>query len=135
MSSQDTLADRYGAPAPWRHRVLVAASVVLGLAFLGWLAWTAYAHSTPAVESDLVTYSIDGEHEVSARVAVSLEDEDVRATCLLRAFAEDHSVVGELSFVPEPGADQPLEETVRTERRATSLELVGCTAPGQSRPR
>jgi hypothetical protein len=135
VSSQDTLADRYGAPAPWRRRVLVAASVVLGLAFLGWLAWTTYAHSTPAVESNLVTYSIDGEHEVTARVAVDLKDESVRATCLLRAFAEDHSVVGELSFAPKHGADQPLEETVRTERRATSLELVGCTAPGQSRPR
>ena len=135
MISQDTLAHRYGAPAPWRRRILVAASVALGLAFLGWLAWTAYAHSTPAVESDLVTYSVDGEHEATARVAVSLKDPDVRATCLLRAFAEDHSVVGELSFTPEYGADQPLEETVRTERRATSLELIGCTAPGQSRPR
>ena len=135
MSSQDTLADRYGSPAPWRRRVVVAASVALGLAFLGWLAWTTYAHSTPSVDSEMVTYSIDGEHEVTARVAVTLKDEDVRATCLLRAFAEDHSVVGELSFTPEYGADQPLEETVRTERRATSLELVGCTAPGQSRPR
>jgi hypothetical protein len=133
--SQDTLANRYGAPAPWRRRALVAASVALGLAFLGWLAWTAYAHSTPAVESNLVTYSIEGEHEVTARVAVSLRNEDVRADCVLRAFAEDHSVVGELSFAPEHGADQPLEETVRTERRATSLELIGCTAPGQPRPR
>jgi hypothetical protein len=133
--SQDVLGDRYGSPAPWRRRVLVAASVALALGFLGWLGWVAYAHSTPDVSSDLVTYSIDGEHEVTARVAVSLEDEDVRATCLLRAFAEDHSVVGELAFTPRYGADQPLEETVRTERRATSLELVGCTAPGQSRPR
>jgi Domain of unknown function (DUF4307) len=135
VSSQDTLADRYGPPAPWRRRVAVAASVSLGIAFLGWLAWTTYAHSTPSVDSEMVTYSIDGEHEVTARVAVTLKDEDVRATCLLRAFAEDHSVVGELSFTPEYGADQPLEETVRTERRATSLELIGCTAPGQSRPR
>lgn len=115
--------------------MVVAASVALGLAFLGWLAWTAYSYATPAVESDMVTYTIDGEHEVTARVAVDLNDEDVRATCLLRAFAEDHSVVGELSFTPEYGADQPLEQTVRTERRATSLELIGCTAPGQSRPR
>ncbi len=135
MSSQDTLDDRYGSPAPWRRRVVMAACVALGLAFLGWLAWTTYAQSTPSVDSEMVTYSIDGEHEVTARVAVTLKDEDVRATCLLRAFAEDHSVVGELSFTPEYGADQPLEQTVRTERRATSLELVGCTAPGQSRPR
>ena len=26
-------------------------------------------------------------------------------------------------------------ETIRTERRATSVENVGCTAPGQDRPR
>ena len=135
MISQDVLEDRYGSPARWRRRALVAASAALALAFLGWLAWVTYAHSTPDVSSDLVTWSIAGEHEVDARVAVSLEDEDVRATCLLRAFAEDHSVVGELSFTPTYGADQPLEETVRTERQATSLELIGCTAPGQSRPR
>ena len=135
MISQDVLGDRYGAPSPWRRRVLVAASAALAMAFLGWLAWTAYVHSTPAVDSEMVTYSIDGEHQVTARVAVTLKDEGVRASCLLRAFAEDHSVVGELSFTPEYGARQPVEETVRTERRATSLELVGCTAPGQNRPR
>ena len=135
MISQDVPGDRYGSPAPWRRRVLVAASVALGVVFLGWLAWTTYAHSTPEVSSELMTYSVTGEHEVTARVTVSLEDEDVRATCLLRAFADDHSVVGELSFTPAYGADQPLEEAVRTERRATSLELVGCTTPEQSRPR
>ena len=37
MSSQDTLADRYGSPAPWRRRVLVAASVLLGLFVLDFL--------------------------------------------------------------------------------------------------
>ena len=135
MTSPDSLADRYGAPAPWRRRALVAGCVAVAVTFLGWLAWTTYAHSTPAVASEMVTYSIDGEHAVTARVDVQLRDDSVRATCLLRAFAEDHSVVGELSFTPEYGADQPLEQTVRTERRATSLDLVGCTAPGQSRPR
>ena len=64
-----------------------------------------------------------------------LKDESVHATCLLRAFAEDHAVVGELSFTPEYGAEQPLVQTIRTERRATSVDLVGCTAPGEPRPR
>ncbi len=134
MTSQD-LADRYGAPAPWRRRAVIAVSVVVALAFLGWLGWTAWAHSTPAVDSDLVTYSIDGEHRATAKVDVRLKDQDVQATCLLRAFAEDHAVVGELSFTPEYGARQPLVETIRTERRATSVDLVGCTAPGEPRPR
>ena len=135
MSSQDTLADRYGAPAPWRRRVLVAASVALGLAFLGWLAWTAYAHSTPAVDSELVTYSIDDEHEVTARVAVEPRGRGRAGHLPAAGVRRGPPVVGELSFTPAYGADQPLEETVRTERRATSVELVGCTAPGQPRPR
>lgn len=135
MTSQDILADRYGAPTPWRRRTLIGACAVLVLAFLGWLAWATYDHATPAVDSAMVTYSIDGEHEATARMEIRLKDADVRATCLLRAYAEDHTVVGELSFTPEYGAHQPVERTVRTERRATSLQLVGCTAPGERRPR
>jgi hypothetical protein len=69
-------------------------------------------------------------------VEVALSDgadpDEVRASCRVTAFAEDHMVVGELSWVPEQGRH---EVVVRTERRATSLSLAGCTAAGQSRPR
>ena len=56
------------------------------------------------------------------------------ASCTLRAFAEDHSTVGELRWTPGPASGRE-ELTIRTERRATSVEGVGCTAQGQSRPR
>jgi hypothetical protein len=134
VSSQD-LGDRYGAPAPWRRRALVVASAALGVVFLVWLAWTAWAHATPDVESSLVGYEVVDEHTATARVQVRLADEDVEASCLVRAYAEDHTTVGELAFTPEYGADQPIEVTVRTERRATSVERVGCTTPGEPRPR
>ena len=133
MTSQDILADRYGAPTPWRRRSLIGACAVVALVFLGWLAWATYDHATPAVESALVTFSVDGEHRATARMEIRLKDADVRATCLLRAYAEDHTVVGELNFTPErSGLD---EQSIRTERLATSVELMGCTAPGQNRPR
>ena len=61
-----------------------------------------------------------------------LADDGVVASCTLRAFAEDHTVVGELVFAPKGGKS---DQSVRTERRATSVELLGCTAPGQNRPR
>jgi hypothetical protein len=135
VTSQDALAERYGTPAPWRRRALVVATGLLAVAFLAWLGWTAWSHSTPEVESALVGYSIDSEHAATARVEVKLRDADVEATCLLRAVAEDHTVVGERSFTPSYGAPQPLEQTVRTERMATSIELIGCTTPDQARPR
>ena len=135
MTSQDSsaaLAGRYGAPAPWRRRLLIAASVLLALVFLTWLTWTAVAHSRPAVDSDLVSFSITDEHSASVLVDVRVTDEATDVECLLRAFAEDHSVVGELAFTPVEGTN---DVVIRTERRATTVEKLGCTAPGQPRPR
>jgi Domain of unknown function (DUF4307) len=132
VTAQTDLGDRYGASAPWRGRVLLGAVVVLAAAFLGWLGWVVWAQSTPEVESRMVGYSVRDEHAALATVEVTLGD-DVEATCELRAYAEDHTIVGELTFRPERSGRS--ERTVRTERRATSVELVGCTAPGQNRPR
>ena len=128
-------ADRYGAPAPWRRRTLLAGVVIVVGAFLGWLVWTVLVHAAPPVDSDLVTFDIVDEHTATAVVHVELADDAVDPSCLLRAVAEDHSVVGELSVVPEQGEGDRVERTIRTERRATSVESVGCTAKGQSRPR
>ncbi|KQW48920.1 hypothetical protein ASC77_09375 [Nocardioides sp. Root1257] len=131
MTQPTDLADRYGAPAPWRRRTLVAACVVVVAAFLGWLGWTIWDQSTPHVRSDLVGFDIVDEHRATATIEVRLRD-GVAASCTLRAYAEDHTVVGELVFAPTDGRS---DQDVRTERRASSVELLGCTAPGQNRPR
>ena len=139
MSQQDSLTERYGAPSPVARRALVAVVVVVTAAFLGWLGWAAFFHGDPDVNSGLVTFDVPTEHRATARVEVRLDDEDVVATCLLRAFAEDdHTVVGELHFVVR-AADLDdgtiLDRDIRTERRATSVEMVGCTTKDQQRPR
>lgn len=132
MSQTTDLADRYGAPSPRRRQALIGVSVVLAASFLGWLGWTIWDQSTPDVRSDIVGYRVLDEHHAAATVEVRLRDDDVDASCTLRAFAEDHSVVGELVFTPRDGRN---EEDVRTERRATSVELLGCTTAEQKRPR
>lgn len=132
MTQPTDLTDRYGAPKPWRRAALVGVSVALAGAFLGWLGWTIWAQSTPAVESEMVGWEAIGEHEATAVVQIQLDD-GVEASCLLRAYAEDHTVVGELNFTPERSGLN--EQSIRTERLATSVELMGCTAPGQNRPR
>ncbi len=129
------LSQRYGAPSAGARRLLVIATAVVTVVFLGWLGWTVYEHTTPQVTSELETFSIDDDHHVTAVLVVSLDDADVKASCTLRAYAEDHSTVGELTFTPDPAQGRRQVETIRTERRATSVEKVGCTAPGQDRPR
>ncbi len=135
MSSQVVPTDRYGAPAPWRRRALIAASVVVLLAFGGWLVWATVNEATPDVESELIRFETVDQHSSTAEVRVDFGSDDVVATCKLRAYAEDHTVVGELSFTAEPDEGTRYELTVRTERLAYSVELVGCTTPDQARPR
>jgi hypothetical protein len=132
---QDGLAERYGAPSANRHRLLVAATVVLALVFLGWLAWTVVGSSQAEVTSKLEGFSVVDDSTVSVVLLVSLADDEVEATCRLRALAEDHTTVGELAFTPEPAAGRRQTVEIRTERRATAVESLGCTAEGQKRPR
>ena len=137
MSQHDTLTERYGAPSPARRRAIIAGSVVLAAVFLTWLGWTALVHGDPDVSSDLVTFTIEDEHAATAQVDVRLGDDDTEATCLLRAIAEDHAVVGELSFDVDAATledGSTLERVIRTDRRATSVDLVGCTTADQKRP-
>ena len=125
------LTDRYGAPSRLRRPLGIGVAVLLAVLGLGWLGWTVWFHTNPAVTSDLVTFDVTSDHEVAARLDVRLSD-DVEASCRLRALAEDKTAVGEVAFAPVDGSNSVV---IRTERRATSVEKLGCTAPGQARPR
>ncbi|HEX3932272.1 MAG TPA: DUF4307 domain-containing protein [Nocardioides sp.] len=129
---EQTVAERYAGPPAWRRPVTIVAVVALALVGLTWLGWAAYKESTPKVESQLVTFTVDGEHVVRADVAVRLSSGATGASCTVEAVAEDHSVVGELHFRPVNGTNRV---TVRTERQATSVDVPGCIADGQNRPR
>ena len=130
------LEQRYRGPSR-AHRVValvvVAAMVVSGIGFLG---WSVFFHSTPEVTSRLTAFHVIDDHEVAGDITVSRASQFVEASCRLRAIAEDHTVVGEVTV---PVVDGPETQThrvpIRTERRATSVELVGCTTPEQARPR
>jgi hypothetical protein len=131
------LADRYGAPSPARRPVLIGLAVLLALAGAVWLGWVIAFHGRPQVSSEMVGFDVAGQHSATGRFTVVRQSAAVPATCVLQAFAADHAVVGEVSVTV--GRDRPATSTVsttmRTERRATSVDLVGCTAAGQKQPR
>jgi hypothetical protein len=132
----DPLAGRYGGQTPRRRRAVIIASGVVGVLALAWLAWAGWSESTPDVQSNLQSFDVVDPHTTKAAVVVDVRSDDVTANCLVRAFGEDHTVVGELNFevTGDRGASTH-DVTVRTEREATSVELVGCTSDDQSRPR
>jgi len=126
------LANRYGAPSPLRRRVTIALVAAVAVVALGWLAWAAIYQSTPQVRSDLAGFDVVDEHTATATLTVVRHDTEVVAQCYLRAVSEDHSRVGEATVVVRDGAkQQDVEVTIRTERRATTVERLGCTAEGQ----
>ncbi len=129
------MAERYGAPSPARRRALVIATVGIALVFLGWLAWTVAGHTQTEVTSEMEGFSVIDDSTVSVVLVVSLDDEAEGASCRLRAFAEDHTTVGELAFAPDPGAGRRNVVEIRTDRRATAVESLGCTTDGQKQPR
>jgi hypothetical protein len=130
------MAGRYGGPTPRRRRAVILASGVVGVLALAWLAWAGWSQSTPDVESNLQSFEVVDSHSVEATVVVDIRSDGVTANCLVRAVGTDHSVVGERNFeVTDDSGASRHDVTVRTERRATSVEMIGCTSPDQSRPR
>jgi hypothetical protein len=127
-----TLAERYAAPPAWRRPVTIAAIVVVALVGLGWLGWAAFEESNPKVESQLSGFDVVDDHAVTVRVDVDLASGTSGASCTVEALASDHSIVGELRFEPTAGTN---EVRVRTERRASAVDVPGCVADGQDRPR
>jgi hypothetical protein len=123
------LAHRYGSAHRTRRPLVIAVAAVVAAAGTVWLVWAILLHSSPPVQAQLVSYR-PAEHSIVARLTVVRSADDVKASCLLRALAADHTVVGELSFTV--GSSSPttttLERSVRTERRATTVELTGCSA-------
>ena len=131
------LADRYGTTSTRPNKGIVAVVVVLVAAGLAWLVWAMLAHGRPLVQSQTNGFEAVDQHTVTTRFTVVRRDADVEADCLLRAYAADHAIVGELNVAVGPGEPtvQTLEERVRTERAATSAEVVGCLAEGQPQRR
>lgn len=136
-TSGQTPAGRYPERnRPARRRGVIWATGLIGVIALGWLGWVIVDQSTPEVTSAMKSWQIRDDHNVDVAFTVRLRDEKVAATCLVRAFAGDHSTVGETNVrVPTGLTHQRVKGVVRTERRATSIELVGCRAPGQESPR
>jgi Domain of unknown function (DUF4307) len=106
-------------------------------AALSWLGWAMLEQGRPDVQSALVGFEADGSHAAVATFDVVRRSADIEASCLLRASAADHTIVGEANVVVGPGGEerQRLTETVRTERQATSVEIVGCVTEDQRRRR
>lgn len=132
---RSSLPQRYAAPsAGSRVVVLMLAGVVIA-AFLGWIVWAIAFHSDPAVASEEIGHEILDDHTARIHVQLKYGDGPVEAECKLRAIAADKNMVGELTVHPDPAVGPSYDFTIATERRATTVEWLGCKTEGQPRYR
>jgi hypothetical protein len=136
MGAVSDLEQRYRGPGRVQRAVALVVVAGLVLSGVGFLAWSVVFASNPEVTSRLTTFTVTGDHRAFATITVARDSEFTEATCRLEAVATDHSVVGvaDVPVVDGPRT-QGLKVEVRTSRRATGVQLLGCTAPGQQRPR
>ncbi len=124
----DLLQERYGTAKRGRRIGIIVASSLLAVVFLAWLAWAAWFHSSPPIRAEITAYDVTGTHEVRVKVDARIRDGVDTGGCLLRATAADHTIVGELNLtVDQLHAQDGDWIPVRTERRATTVELVRCS--------
>ncbi len=130
------LASRYAGPGRFQRAVALVIVAALVLSGVGFLGWSVIFHSNPEVQSRLTAFHIDNDHQASVAFTVVRKASDIAATCALQAIAEDHTIVGAATIVVASGPpEQSLTAQIRTEREATAVDLIGCTAPGQARAR
>ena len=92
-------------------------------------------HADPAVSSEEIGHQVVDDHTATIRARITYGDGPVDANCVARAISHDKTVVGEKSFAPGPDDKKIQEVTIITERRATTVEWIGCRTDGQPRYR
>ncbi|TIC83257.1 DUF4307 domain-containing protein [Nocardioides sp. GY 10113] len=133
-TDQDSLEQRYGAPSRTGRIAVAAVGGAIVAALLGWLVWTADFWADPPVSSKMLTNDVLDDHTATVTARIQYGDGPVEATCTIRAIAHDKTIVGEVTVSPDPadGPDHTWE--ISTDRRATAVDWLGCTAEGQPRP-
>lgn len=122
------MQERYGAARPQRRVILRVATIVLAAVFLGWLGWVAWFHSDPAIEAEVQAYDVIDEHRVQVRLVSRFRDDSVDGSCLIRATARDHTIVGERNVtVAEIRAAAGDWISITTLNRADSVMKVRCS--------
>ncbi|MCP9957550.1 DUF4307 domain-containing protein [Streptomyces sudanensis] len=121
---------RYGRAAEARtDRRLKAVGSVLGVALLALVGWFGYDYVTgQKVSAEMIKFDVVAADRVDVHLEVRTAD-GAKGYCTVRALSEDRTEVGRRDFRFDRAAPR-LDEVVvlRTTRRATAAQLVGCSS-------
>jgi hypothetical protein len=122
-----SMAARYGTDRPRRRLVGILLGGLLATALAAWAVWAMSSQDSDPIEAQVTSYDVVSTHQVRVKVAAQFRDADVTGSCLVRATAEDHTIVGEVNLTADQlRAVRGSWVRIRTERRATTATVVRC---------
>ncbi|MEV8453870.1 DUF4307 domain-containing protein [Streptomyces sp. NPDC052095] len=129
---ETTVENRYGRSADQQaDRKLKIIGSVLGVVLLGVVGWIGYDYvAGQGISAEVIKRKVVSDQRVDVHLEVR-KDKDAKGYCTLRAQHQDGSDVARKDFRFDARTDRIDEVlTLRTTARATSVELLGCTADG-----
>ncbi|MFK0210215.1 DUF4307 domain-containing protein [Streptomyces sp. NPDC090298] len=121
---------RYGRSADERaDRKLRVVGAVLGVVFLGVMGWFGWYYVVDnKISAEMIKFEVVSDAEVQVHLEIR-KDEDAKGVCTLRSRSEDGTEVARKDVRVDDAASRiDRVFTLRTTARATSAELIGCTA-------
>ncbi len=128
------LPPRYGG-RPRRRVLPVALGTLFALVLLAWAIWAGLASDNQAIDASVTSYRVVDSHQVQVRISAHFRDAKAGGTCLVRATAADHSVVGRAEPHRRRAArraghlDPAADRTASHHGRAGALQRLSCAAP------
>ena len=128
MQSQEAFDynDRYGVK---QGRSWVAVALITAVVGVGWITWAGLHHSNPAIRTQLISFVVDNDREVSVRYSVDRHSTTATTVCTLIARDYDKNIVGQLDQeIPAGLTKVELVTVVPTRSEAVNADVSSCRA-------
>jgi hypothetical protein len=128
MQSQDAFNynDRYGVK---KSRSWIAVAVITAILGVGWITWAGLHHSNPAIRTQLISFVVDNDREVSVRYSVDRHSNQAATICTLIARDYDKNIVGQIDQeIPAGRSKIELVTVVPTRSEAVNADVSSCRA-------
>lgn len=118
--------DRYGKAGGNRWVAYAFAISIVGLL---WIFWAGLHHANPAIGSQLISFEVTGEKEISLRYSINRTNSDQVVICTLKALDQDKNVVGQMDDTIPAGERISQQVTAIATRSAPfTASIVRCRA-------
>lgn len=116
--------ERYGIKP---ERAWLAPAIFFGIVGTAWIIWAGLHHANPEIRSELISFSVTSEKEISIRYSMTRADPARPILCTLVARDFDKNVVGQIDDPIEPGKSSVTRITaIPTRSAAVTATVARC---------